>query len=169
MSYTVKNKSHGTSSGRATGKIIGSCEFRIPVSKAELILNEEIRTLSVFKHILTTVPADNRWYPLMQRYVHHLGLRVDALGGDATTVHPNPNGSGQPYDPHGDRPTTDSGGEQPGTGLETLQDWCARSFTIATDGSRDSCLILAAPKDASRLASQRSKIWFSAPAANARS
>jgi hypothetical protein len=103
-----------------TGKIIGSCEFRIPVSKAELILNEEIRTLSVFKHILTTVPADNRWYPLMQRYVHHLGLRVDALGGDATTVHPNPNGSGQPYDPHGDRPTTDSGDEQPGTGLETF-------------------------------------------------
>ncbi|MCC5599755.1 galactose oxidase early set domain-containing protein [Nostoc favosum] len=81
------------------GQIIGSCEFRIPVSKAELILDEEVRSLSVLKHIVTTIPTDNRWYPLMKRYVHHLGLKVDALGGDAKTVYPNPDGSGQPYDP----------------------------------------------------------------------
>ena len=57
-------------SGR-DGQIIGSCEFRIPVSKAELILDEEIGTLSVFRHI-AMIPTDNRWHPLMQRYVHHL-------------------------------------------------------------------------------------------------
>ena len=83
----------------ATRQIIGACEFRIIVSKAELILDDEIRTLSVFKHILTTIPTDNRWYPLIQRYVHHMGVKVDALGGDADSVHPNPNGSGQPYVP----------------------------------------------------------------------
>jgi hypothetical protein len=88
-----------------TGQIIGSCEFRIAVSKAELILDEEIRSLSVLKHIVTTIPTGNRWRPLMQRYVHHLGLRVDALGGHADTVYPNPDGSGQPYDPHKDRPS----------------------------------------------------------------
>jgi hypothetical protein len=82
-------------SGR-DGSIIGSSEFRIPVSKAELMIAEETRTLSVFKHILTTIPTDNRWYPLMQRYVHHMGLRVNALGGDATSVHGNPDGSGRP-------------------------------------------------------------------------
>jgi hypothetical protein len=81
------------------GRIIGACEFRIVVSKAELILAEEIRTLSVFKHIATTIPVDNRWYPLILRYVHHLGVKVDALGGDANGVHPNPNGSGRPYEP----------------------------------------------------------------------
>lgn len=91
-------------SGRGS-RIIGSCEFRIPVSKAELILDDEIRNLSVFKHILTTVPTDNRWYPLMQRYVHHLGLKVNALGGSAGSIHPNPNGSGQPYDPWQDQPS----------------------------------------------------------------
>lgn len=91
-------------SGRG-GKIIGSCEFRIPVSKAELILDDEIRNLSVFKHILTTIPTDNRWYPLMLRYVHHLGLKVNGLGGNAGSVHPNPNGSGQPYDPRQDEPS----------------------------------------------------------------
>lgn len=32
-------------------------------------------------------------------YVHHLGLKVDALGGNSGDIHPNPNGSGQPYDP----------------------------------------------------------------------
>jgi uncharacterized RDD family membrane protein YckC len=40
----------------------------------------------------------------MQRYVHHLGLKVDALGGTASTVYPNPDGSGRPYDPHKDQP-----------------------------------------------------------------
>jgi hypothetical protein len=85
-----------------TRAIIGTCEFRIPVSKAELILDEERRTLSVFKHIATTIPSDDRWYPLIQRYVHNLGLKVDALGGDSSAVHPNPNGSGRP-----DHPTTD--------------------------------------------------------------
>lgn len=83
----------------ATRQIIGSCEFRIVVSKAELILDEEIRTLSVFKHILNRIPTDNRWFPLMQRYVHHLGVKVDALGGDADAVHPNPDGSGRPFTP----------------------------------------------------------------------
>ena len=88
----------------ATRQIIGSCEFRMIVSKAELIVDEEIRTLSVFKHILTTIPLDNRWYPLIKRYVHHLGDKVDALGGDSTSVHPNPDGTGRPYTPPGVKP-----------------------------------------------------------------
>jgi hypothetical protein len=104
-------------SGR-DGSIIGSTEFRIPVSKSELIVTEASRTLSVFKHIITTIPTDNRWYPLMQRYVHHLGLKVDALGGDATTVHGNPDGSGRPYDPQRERPDKEPGvGRDSCTGL----------------------------------------------------
>jgi hypothetical protein len=129
-----------------TGQIIGSCEFRIPVSKAELILGEEIRNLSVFKHVATTIPTSNRWHPLMQRYVHHLGLKVNALGGDATAVHPNPYGSGRPYDPSEDRPEEiDTGGEKPGadrgsyTGLvrEILYDCHGRfeGFVLESCGS----------------------------------
>jgi hypothetical protein len=101
-----------------TGQIIGTCEFQIPVTKAELILGEEIRSLSVLKHIANTIPEENRWYSLMQRYVHHLGLRVDALGGDAKAVHPNPDGSGRPYDP---RP------EQTGIAY-LLEKCCNRAF-----------------------------------------
>jgi hypothetical protein len=83
-------------------RVIGSNQFRIKVSKAELILTEEARTLSVFKHILTTIPIDNRWYPIMQRYVHHISTKVDALGGNAESIYGNPNGSGKSYDPHGE-------------------------------------------------------------------
>jgi hypothetical protein len=89
-----------------TRQVIGACEVKIPVSKAELILTEELRTLSVFKHIIGRIPADNRWYPLMQRYVHHLSLKVDALGGKAEDVYPNPDGSGRPAQPAKAGPAT---------------------------------------------------------------
>ncbi len=102
------------------GSIIGSTEFRIAVSKAELILAEEERTLSVFKHIVSTIPTDNRWYPLMQRYVHHLGLKVNALGGDESTIHGNPDGSGQPYDPHSEQPGTPPDRGRPGESYSGL-------------------------------------------------
>jgi Domain of unknown function (DUF1929) len=105
-------------SGR-TRQIIGSCEFRIPVSKAELILDEEIQNLSVLKHIVTTIPADNRWYNLMKRYVHHLGLKVDALGGDSKEVYPNPDGSGRPYNPQQEQPGNYPDTDQPGAGHES--------------------------------------------------
>jgi hypothetical protein len=84
-----------------SGRVIGACDFRIRVSKAALILPEAVRTLSVFKHIASTIPADNRWHPLMLRYLHHLGAQVDALGGDSRGVHGNPDGSGRPYEPPG--------------------------------------------------------------------
>lgn len=92
-------------------RVVGSCEFKIAVSKAELIAGEEARTLSVFKHILTTIPSNDRWYPLIQRYVHHMGLKVDALGGNSAAIHPNPDGSGRPYDPSSNQPPASSGGK----------------------------------------------------------
>jgi hypothetical protein len=83
----------------ATGRVIGAFDVSIPVSKAELILDEEARTLSVLKHVLTTIPPTNRWYPVFQLYVTQLAAKVDALGGDAGAVHPNPDGSGRPVEP----------------------------------------------------------------------
>lgn len=82
-----------------SGQVIGAFELTIPISKAALILDDEIRTLSVMKHILTTIPPTNRWYPVFQLYVHGLAEKVDALGGDSGSVHGNPDGSGNPYSP----------------------------------------------------------------------
>jgi hypothetical protein len=82
-----------------TRQVIGAFELAIPVSNAEVILEDEVRTLSVMKHIATTIPPTNRWYPIFQRYIHGLGLKVNGLGGDAATVHANPDGSGTKYEP----------------------------------------------------------------------
>lgn len=79
-----------------TRRILGSVEFAIPVTSAALILDREIRNLSILKHIGLTIPSTNRWWPIFQRYLVFLGERVDALGGNSTQVHPNPNGTGQP-------------------------------------------------------------------------
>lgn len=85
-------------------QVIGSFELTIPVSKEELIVEDEVRNLSVLKHIATTIPPNNRWYPIFQRYLHLLGAKVNALGGDADAVQPNPDGSGRPYLPPPERP-----------------------------------------------------------------
>lgn len=82
-----------------TRKVTGTFEINIPVTKAELMVNREIRILSLMKYIATTIPSTNRWYPIFQRYLNGLSIRVDALGGDSQTVHPNPDGSGLPYTP----------------------------------------------------------------------
>lgn len=71
------------------------------VAKRELILEEETRTLSVFRHIVGTIPRDDPWWAIMQRYVHYMATKVDALGGNASTVNDNPDGSGRPVDPQG--------------------------------------------------------------------
>jgi hypothetical protein len=84
--------------------VIGAFELGIPVSKAALILEEEERALSVLRHIATTIPPANRWYDIFKLYLDHLSAKVDALGGDPSTVHPNPDGSGNPYVPPGARP-----------------------------------------------------------------
>lgn len=81
----------------ASGRVTGAIEFGIPVSKAPLIVEEETRTLSVMRHIAVSIPPENRWYPVFQRYLHAQAGRVDALGGDASIVHGNPDGSGTPY------------------------------------------------------------------------
>lgn len=87
-----------------TQKVIGAFELTVPVSSRELIIEDEVRTLSVMKHIATTIPPDSRWYPIFRRYLVGLGSKVDALGGDADAVHPNPDGSGRPYRRPEERP-----------------------------------------------------------------
>lgn len=90
-----------------TRQVIGSVDFAIPVSKAELLVERETRLLSIMRHIGTTIPSTNRWHPIFSRYLAFLAERVDGLGGDSGSVHPNPDGSG--------RPVGDTSGE-PGPG-----------------------------------------------------
>lgn len=101
-------------------QVIGAFELAIPVGKASGILEDEERTLSVMKHIATKIPTWDRWYPIFQQYVHGLGVKVDALGGDSSSVHPNPDGSGNPYVPPREQPP--GGGGLSGLG-HCLEAW----------------------------------------------
>ena len=87
-----------------TNEIIGSFTLEMPVSKAAFLLPEARRQLSFMGHILTTLDLADRWRPLIERLVMHLGARVDALGGKSTDVRPNPDGSGERYQPSDWRP-----------------------------------------------------------------
>lgn len=82
-----------------TSRIIGSFTLEMPVSKAAFLRPEAERQLSFMGHLVGTLAGGDRWRPLLERLVQHLGSRVDALGGDSRTVEPNPDGSGKPYEP----------------------------------------------------------------------
>ena len=82
-----------------TSRIVGSVTLEMPVSKAAFLRPEAERQLSFMGHVLGTLPSDDRWRPLIQRLVLYLAARVDALGGHARDIQPNPDGTGRPYEP----------------------------------------------------------------------
>ncbi len=82
-------------SGRQ-GTILGAFEISIPVSKANLLLEREERKLSVLRHISSTIPATNHWFPVFERYLGQIADRVDGFGGNADAIAPNPDGTGIP-------------------------------------------------------------------------
>ena len=75
-------------------RIIGSCDFAVEVGRAETLIGPAARTLSVLRHIHTTMSETERWYPLFTQYLHHLGVKLGALGGDPGSIEPSPDGTG---------------------------------------------------------------------------
>jgi hypothetical protein len=73
---------------------IGSFEIDIHVKKSAEIVPGLVRRLSVLKHIVSTVPEDDRWYPILVRLVDGLGERLRGHGIDPHTVEPSPDGTG---------------------------------------------------------------------------
>lgn len=76
----------------ATRRVIGTFEWVISVRHASELLAEQARTLAVMRHIASTIPPANRWYPVFAKYLAHLADRVDALGGDPNLVPASPEG-----------------------------------------------------------------------------
>jgi hypothetical protein len=58
-------------------------------------LSNEVRKLSVFRHIAATIPATDHWFPVFQRYIGQIADRVDGFGGNSTKVFGNPDGTGK--------------------------------------------------------------------------
>lgn len=82
-----------------TGRVVGAFEIRIPISTGQLMLPEEIRLLSVLRHIALAIPKSDPWYPIFRRYLRRKEDRVEGLGGNPDDVHPNPDGTGNPVAP----------------------------------------------------------------------
>jgi cell division septation protein DedD len=91
---------------------LGAFQIQIPVRTKQTLLEPEERTYSVLKYIEQTIPHENRWYPVFEKYVGVIGDRVKALGGDPTRIRPSPDGSGVHPEPQtGPKPTPHHGSE----------------------------------------------------------
>lgn len=90
-------------------RTIGTTQFDIRIKTRKEILPKLIRDLAILKHIALSIPPDNRWYPVFQRYLGELGDRVRGLGGNPDTVTPYPGVTGKPGERPGpgDRPDGD--------------------------------------------------------------
>lgn len=72
--------------------VVGAFQIRIPVSTGKLLLPEEESLLALFKWKLDSIPTNNRWHPVLKRFVHQISGRVNAWGGNAGSIPPSPLG-----------------------------------------------------------------------------
>ncbi|HEY6236313.1 MAG TPA: hypothetical protein VIW69_14535 [Candidatus Elarobacter sp.] len=92
----VTNVSTGAKGGRVERtwrRVVGAFQIAIPVSTSGAMLIDEQRTLSVMRWIAQRVSANDRWHPVLKRYLEQLAGRVTALGGDAAAVPPTQDGT----------------------------------------------------------------------------
>jgi hypothetical protein len=90
-------------------EVIGTFQLSVLVGTRDTILPEEERTLAVLRHIALSIPAENRWFPVFNRYVGSIADRVRGLGGDPDLVKPSPDGTDSAR--LGSRPETSAPGE----------------------------------------------------------
>ncbi len=71
---------------------IGTFQVTIPVAHEDVLLAPEENTLAILKWRLSVMPRNDRWYPVLERYVSYIAARVDGFGGNAGGVAPSPHG-----------------------------------------------------------------------------
>lgn len=79
--------------------MLGQFRLAIPVSTKADMLDSEERTLSLLRFIELSIPVSDRWYLVFKRYVDNIAGRVSDLGGDPTTIFPDPNGGVKTREP----------------------------------------------------------------------
>jgi hypothetical protein len=73
--------------------VVGTFQIDIPVETRRTLLAPERNTLAILKWRLQQLPQTDRWYPVTARYVQYISDRVDALGGDSSSIQPSPQGA----------------------------------------------------------------------------
>jgi hypothetical protein len=77
--------------------ILGAFQFSILVQTRDEILPGLERTFANLQRVIGTVPAENRWHPVMVRYLEQVASRVHALGGGRPEPHPQPRPEPEPH------------------------------------------------------------------------
>ena len=73
--------------------VVGTFGVRIPVSTAVAILPSEEDTLAILRWRLDELAPDDRWRPVLQRYVLLVAGRIAGLGGNPGSIVPSPGGA----------------------------------------------------------------------------
>jgi hypothetical protein len=66
---------------RPARHIVGSFQFSVQVQTAAQILPIVERARTNIQRTVQTIPIENRWYPVMQRYLKQVSAKVAGLGG----------------------------------------------------------------------------------------
>jgi hypothetical protein len=84
--------------------VVGSFQLNIPVTTKEALRDPEERLLAVARWVEKTLPAGNRWYPVLSRYIDLIAGRVKALNGDPSLILPSSSGYNPDKHHHPDHP-----------------------------------------------------------------
>jgi len=74
--------------------VIGAFQLTIPVTNKAALRANEVRKLSVLRHIARAIPVDDQWRGVFDRYVGQIGERVRGFGDDPDIVEPSADGDG---------------------------------------------------------------------------
>jgi len=91
--------------------VVGTFQVKIPVRLEEDLLWEEMNTYAVMKWRFNQMAVTNRWHPVLKRYLGYLAGRVDAFGGDSSSIKGNPCGVPWPGTGHGGGDTVEMTGK----------------------------------------------------------
>jgi hypothetical protein len=85
---------------RKIRKARGGFQLNVTIQSPKSLLIPAERSLAFFRWILSTRAPSDRWYPVLQRYVGELEVRVKTLGGNLENILPSPIGAlpGEPQD-----------------------------------------------------------------------
>jgi hypothetical protein len=86
-------------------RVLGAFQINLRIHTKEILLAPEEHRLALFRWISENILPENRWYPVMRRYIAQLAGRVAGFGGDPDDIPPSPTGN-VPY------PKPSDGGEE---------------------------------------------------------
>jgi hypothetical protein len=74
-------------------RVLGAFQISIPVSIEEELLASEESALSIMRWVSQRKAPDDRWVPVLDRYVAQIAQRVAGFGGDPDKITPSPTGN----------------------------------------------------------------------------